>query len=84
MAFYTILYSFWTILCVSHELSFHSPWASYGKRAVNVRSPVSDLFVSYGLAVGKYLVNLPFGKSCDMYELANSWKLAELINCSAR
>jgi hypothetical protein len=30
VAFYTILYSFWTILCVSHELSFHFPWASCG------------------------------------------------------
>ena len=33
-------YSFWTILCVSHELSFHFPWASCG----NVRSPMSNPF----------------------------------------
>jgi hypothetical protein len=50
----------------------------------NVRSPMSDLFVSYELAVGKHLVNLPCWESYDMYELANSWRLAELINCSAR
>jgi hypothetical protein len=55
-----------------------------GLAVVNVRSPMSDLFVSYGLAVGVTSGQFALWKRCDMYELANSWRLAELINCSAR
>ena len=52
MAFYIILYSFRTILCVSHELSFHFPWASCGKcPASNEQSfsfPMGCLWVTSG------------------------------------
>jgi hypothetical protein len=46
------LYSFWTILCVSHELSFHFPWASCGKRPVS--KSFSFLWASCGVTSGEF------------------------------
>ena len=73
MAFYTILYSFWTILCVSHELSFHFPWASCGKRPVSNEQSFSFLWASCGVISGEFALweklrgagtGGPVGKAC--------------------
>jgi len=54
------LYSFWTILCVSHELSFHFPWASCGKRPVSNEQSFSFLWASCGVTSGEFA---PVGKA---------------------